>query len=81
MKKNAAYEAVFDYVTKYHKIELIPQCAEESASVEEWNEWPNKIKNAIGDICVLNGVEPIRISNKCDNYVKWASNLVEEERL
>ena len=79
VKKNAAYEAVFDYVTKHHTIELIPQCAEESASVEDWNEWPNRIKNAIGDICVLNGVEPIRISKKCDDYVKWASNLVEEE--
>ena len=84
MKKNQAYEAIFDFLAKRgHDIEYIPGLFQPPKDVDNdisWNTLDDKIRGAISAICTLDSCgKPEDIKSPCDNYIKYSVNVEDAE--
>lgn len=82
VKKNQAYEAVFDYISsRGHHIELIPKLRQPNpgAPDAEWSGLNTSIRDAARDICTFNGNNPTGITGPCDQYVMYATKVDDPE--
>jgi len=84
VKKNQAYESVFDYLSKLgHDIELIPTLKQQKPTSDDYHLWTgmvSKIELAIDSICNKNNEgEVISINYSCDIYVRCATGIENHE--
>ena len=85
VKKNQAYEAVFDYLAKEgFDLESIPTLQKQNVGEPRYSEWKGmgeNIRNAIKFICELDeNDEPVSIKGpKCDNHILYATGIEDNE--